>query len=106
MISAKILETLMLICFGAAWPASIYKSWRSRTAKGKSISFLFILLVGYVIGIGKVILTDGIGGFLLIPYAINLCMVSCDIGLYFRNRQLDHAETGRDSRFNALISSH
>ena len=85
----KILETTMLVCFGAAWPLSIIKSWRARTAKGKSIGFLIVILTGYVAGIAKVILTDGLGGFLLIPYAINFFMVFCDTCLYFRNYRLD-----------------
>ena len=85
----KILETIMLICFGAAWPFSIIKSWKARTAKGKSIGFLLVILVGYVAGISKVILSDGLGGFLLIPYSINFIMVSCDVCLYFRNLKLE-----------------
>ena len=92
MLSANILETLMLVCFGAAWPASIYKSWKCKTAKGKSLSFLFIVLLGYTIGIVKVIVTDGVGGFLLIPYVINELMVLCDVVLYFRNRRIDHTQ--------------
>ena len=35
-----ILETVMLLCFAAAWPASIHKSWVSKTRKGKSLSFM------------------------------------------------------------------
>lgn len=93
--TAKILETVMLICFGAAWPLSIMKSWHSRTAKGKSISFLFIVLIGYVAGIAKVLLIDGWGGFLLIPYGINFTMVSIDASLYFRNKKLDIAEEAK-----------
>ena len=85
----KILETLMLICFGAAWPLSIAKSWKARTAKGKSIGFLLVILMGYVAGIAKVILSDGWRGFLLIPYSINFLMVACDMCLYFRNSKLD-----------------
>ena len=86
------LETLMLICFGAAWPLSIVKSWKSRTAKGKSLSFLIIILVGYCAGMVKVALTDGWGGFLMIPYGINFFMVSIDAALYSHNRKLDAAE--------------
>ena len=86
---AAVLETVMLICFGAAWPLSIVKSWQSRTAKGKSISFLFIILVGYLAGMAKVVLLEGWGAFLLIPYGINFCMVSIDAALYFRNRKID-----------------
>ena len=86
----KILETVMLICFGAAWPFSIAKSWRAGTAKGKSIGFLLVILAGYIAGIVKVILSDGLGGFLLIPYSINFLMVACDACLYFRNLRLDN----------------
>ena len=71
-----LLETLMLICFGAAWPLSILKSWRARTARGKSLEFLTVILLGYTAGIAKVYLVDGFQGFLLIPYAINFMPLS------------------------------
>ena len=89
----KVLETIMLICFGAAWPFSIVKSWKARTAQGKSLGFLFVILVGYIAGIAKVILSDGFGGFLLIPYSINFAMVVYDICLYFRNFRLDNSKS-------------
>ena len=85
----KFLETVMLVCFGAAWPFSLIKSWKSRTAKGKSIGFLLIVLVGYVAGILKVLIVDGITGFLLIPYSINFLMVFTEACLYFRNKKFD-----------------
>ncbi|MDR1508380.1 MAG: hypothetical protein LBS53_01935 [Synergistaceae bacterium] len=86
---AKILETVMLLCFGAAWPASIIKSWRSRTAKGKSIFFLLIVLAGYCAGVTKVLVSEGIGGFLLLPYGLNTLMVTADTVIYFRNVSID-----------------
>ena len=86
---AKILETTMLICFGAAWPLAIYKSWKTRTAKGKSICFLVVILVGYMAGIGKVVLLEGKSSFLMVPYMLNFFMVSIEILLYFRNSFLD-----------------
>ena len=86
---ASALETIMLICFGAAWPFSIAKSWRSCTAKGKSLFFLVVILIGYTAGILKVLVQDGITGFLLIPYSINFIMVMIDTMLYFHNRKLD-----------------
>lgn len=53
---AKIFEMLMIISFGLAWPTSVIKSIKARTAKGKSLLFLFIILLGYVFGItGKYI---------------------------------------------------
>ena len=86
---AKILETVMLLCFGAAWPASIIKSWRSRTTKGKSLFFLLIVLTGYVAGISKVLITEGRGGFLLLPYGLNFIMVFTDTLIYMRNAAID-----------------
>lgn len=84
-----LLETLMLICFGAAWPLSILKSWRARTARGKSLGFLTVILLGYTAGIAKVYLVDGFQGFLLIPYTINFILVGTETALYFRNTRLD-----------------
>jgi hypothetical protein len=79
----------MLVCFGAAWPASILKSWKSGTAKGKSLSFLIIVLIGYAAGISKVLISEGFGGFLLIPYGLNSLMVVTDGAIYFRNVSRD-----------------
>ena len=38
----EIFELIMVICFGLSWPLSVYKSAKSRTAKGKS---LFLSLI-------------------------------------------------------------
>ncbi|MDR1514500.1 MAG: hypothetical protein LBS45_02295 [Synergistaceae bacterium] len=86
---AKILELAMVVCFGAAWPASILKSLKSRTAKGKSIFFLVVVLVGYLSGLAKTILLEGVGGLLMFAYALNFIMVSIDTALYFRNSRFD-----------------
>ncbi|MFI4912689.1 MAG: hypothetical protein ACIAQZ_13575 [Sedimentisphaeraceae bacterium JB056] len=80
----EILETLMLICFGFAWPISIAKSIRSKTSKGKSILFLFIILTGYLCGIMKKIVCQEIG-IAIIFYSVNLIMVCLDIFLWIRN---------------------
>ncbi len=44
-------EIIMLICFGLAWPLSIYKSATSRQVGSRSLAFLIALLVGYIAGI-------------------------------------------------------
>ena len=79
---------MMLICFGAAWPSSIYKSYTSRTSRGKSIAFLIIVLAGYVAGI----LHKFFYNFdpVIYLYIINALMVLADIFLYFRNSRLDY----------------
>ncbi len=83
----SIFEIIMLICFGAAWPVSIMKSWSSKTNNGKSLVFLLIVLIGYVAGILHKIyyLRDGV----IILYLVNFAMITIDILIYFRNRGYD-----------------
>ncbi len=75
-------EALMLICFGASWPASIYKSWKIKKVTGKSPIFLWLVFIGYACGLTNKILTgtDWVTAF----YAINGSMVFIDILLYYR----------------------
>lgn len=81
----SVFEIIMLVCFGAAWPLSIYKSYTSGQNSGKSVVFLFIILAGYISGvIHKVIYSYDIVVFL---YILNGIMVSVDIALFFRNRK-------------------
>ena len=47
----SVFEVGMLLCFGASWPFNIVKSYRSRTAGGKSIGFELLIMVGYLCGI-------------------------------------------------------
>ena len=84
----EMFETLMLICFGLSWPMSVVKSYRSRTAQGKSIFFQIAIIIGYVCGIMSK-LTAGNINYVLALYLLNLLMVSVDLTLYFRNRRLD-----------------
>ena len=87
----SIFEALMLICFGFAWPASISKSIRSRSNKGKSFFFIAIVWIGYVSGIlHKVIYAYDRVIFL---YILNLLMVSVDIFFYFRNSRLEAVDS-------------
>lgn len=81
-------EIIMLVCFGAAWPLSVYKSWTSRTSRGKSLMFLVVIITGYLAGIGKCYL-GGTHPWVRIMYFVNIFMVSCDVVLYFRNAALD-----------------
>ncbi len=80
----SVFEIIMLVCFGAAWPVSIYKSLRTREVAGKSLPFLVIILVGYAAGIlHKIVYHYDLVIFL---YALNALMVSADIAIYLRNR--------------------
>ena len=82
-----IFEAIMIICFGAAWPFSIMRSYKSRTNKGKSLFFLCIVEVGYACGVvHKMYWThDSVLWF----YVLNLVMVTIDLFLYARNHKLD-----------------
>ncbi len=84
----NILEAVMLVCFAAAWPASIHKSWASRTRKGKSLAFMLIILAGYAAGIAKEIVSHA-AIYMLIPYTLNTTLVLCDLALYYRNYRID-----------------
>ena len=88
---SNVFETVMLLCFAAAWPASIYKSWVSRTRKGKSLAFMLIVLVGYMAGITKVLVSHT-AIYMLIPYTVNTTLVACDIVLYYRVGDTFYAE--------------
>ncbi len=83
---------IMMICFGAAWPSSIYKSYVSRTSKGKSLFFLFIVFAGYLSGILHKILYSL--DWVILFYMINLTMILVDMTLYVRNSALDRRREG------------
>lgn len=80
-------EAGMLLCFGAAWPTAIVKSLKSKSTQGKSLGFLYIVLMGYISGIiHKVLYSPDI---VIVFYVINFIMVSCDTVLYYKNRRLE-----------------
>ena len=92
---SEILEIAMILCFGASWPFNVYKSYRARTAKGKSPLFLILIITGYVAGIAAKLTNAaymaeiGDKWYVLFFYVLNLVMVSVDLALYFRNKRLD-----------------
>ena len=85
---AEILEVIMVLSFGAAWPVSIAKSLKSKTAKGQSPFFLGIIIFGYLSGIVSKVLSGNIN-YVLFFYFLNLIMVSTNLFLYYRNLKLD-----------------
>ncbi len=84
---AEITEAIMLICFGVSWPISAYKSYKSRQTGGKSLLFLILIDLGYVVGLlGKIFFRPD---YVIIVYCINLFFVTLDLCFYFRNRRLE-----------------
>lgn len=85
---SQIFEAAMIVCFGLSWPISVIKSWNSRTAKGKSIYFELLVLIGYLCGIAGKLITRNIT-YVLIFYIMNVLMIVVDMSLYFRNIRYD-----------------
>ncbi len=88
MIKAEIFEAIMLICFGLAWPVSIYKTWIARRNDGKSVYFLYVILIGYISGIIFQHLSNPKASLVMGLFILNTCMVTIDIILYYRNERL------------------
>lgn len=88
----QLCEIGMLIAFGASWPFNIAKSWRSRTAKGKSVLFELIVIAGYLVGLtGKFIVwhRTGVWAYSIWFYLVDIVFVVIDVCLYVRNTALD-----------------
>ncbi len=86
----ELFEAGMVICFGLSWPVSVMKSYRSRTAKGKSVLFVYFILLGYTLAIAGKLITHNIN-YVFFFYILNWIMVFIDTILYYRNRRLDQA---------------
>lgn len=95
---SEILEIIMIVSFGASWPMNVIKSYKARTAKGKSLAFLLLIFFGYIAGITSKFMNEAYMSsfsekwYVLFFYFLNLFMVGADLILYFRNRQLDKRE--------------
>jgi len=86
---SELFEIIMMISFGMSWPFNVVKSYKARTTKGKSLTFLVLIIVGYLCGIfGKIINPNGFHWYVMFFYVLNLLMVSTDLILYFRNLRL------------------
>lgn len=95
---AEIFEVVMIVSFGVSWPMNVMKSYKSRTAKGKSLAFLLLIFFGYIAGIISKIINESYMAqidtkwYVLFFYFLNLLMVGMDLLLYFRNVRIDKSE--------------
>ncbi len=88
---AKILETVMLVCFGISWPINLIKNVKARSAKGMSLMFIVMIIIGYIAGITAKIVGNQIN-YVLIAYVVNLLMVSANLVVYFINKKIDEGK--------------
>lgn len=92
---SEFLEIVMIVSFGFSWPLSVIKSYKARSAKGKSLAFLLILIFGYMAGISSKLLNPVYMAefsekwYVLFFYLLNLIMISTDLVIYFRNKKID-----------------
>ncbi|MBP3391893.1 MAG: hypothetical protein J6L76_03795 [Clostridia bacterium] len=92
----ELLEMVMLICFGISWPMNVVKSYKARSTQGKSLTFLLMIIIGYIAGIISKLMNPAFMSaisdkwFVLFIYFLNLFMVLLDFILYFRNAHLMH----------------
>ncbi len=92
---SELLEIVMILSFGASWPFNVVRSFKARTAKGKSPTFMLLIIFGYIAGIASKFLNEAYMAaftekwYVLFFYFLNLIMVAVDFSLYLRNRRLD-----------------
>ena len=92
---SEILEIIMIVSFGCSWPMNVMKSFKAKTTKGKSLSFLCLIFFGYIAGIASKLMNEnymneiGEKWYVLFFYVLNLVMVGLDLVIYARNYRLD-----------------
>lgn len=95
---SEILEIVMLVAFGVSWPISLIKNIKSRSTKGVSILFYFLILVGYIAGIISKFTNEAYMAsintkwYVLIFYFFNFTVVGLNIIVYFRNKAIEAKE--------------
>lgn len=82
----SVLEAGMMVCFGASWPFQVWKTYKTKEVKGKSIQFLWLVEIGYVLGMLHHILyaPDNV----IYLYLLNFILVGTDMILYYKYKKL------------------
>ena len=89
---SQICEIAMLCLFGCSWPFNIAKALRVKTAKGKSIWFEVLVLIGYIVGLAGKLYTyakTGVLAYSVWFYLADLLMVAADMIIYCVNTRRD-----------------
>lgn len=75
----NIFMALMLIAFGASWPAQIIKTIRVKNPVGKSFVFQGLVISGYICGVIGTILKEQGLHWLVWIYLLDIALVSTDL---------------------------
>ena len=81
----SIFEIGMLVCFGVSWPFSVYKTWKAKSCKGKSMVFLWLVFIGYLSGVTHKIVFNM--DLVILLYILNALLVFWDLCLCYRYRK-------------------
>lgn len=80
-----IFEAIMMVCFGASWPVSIWKTVKVKNPIGKSVIFLWLVEIGYISGIiYKLAHPD----WVIALYCLNAAMVGTDLFLVMKYNRM------------------
>lgn len=98
---ANICEALMVCAFGISWPINAYKSFKSKSAEGKSLLFSVIILVGYFFGITGKIMTGQIN-YVFVFYLLNVMFVCLDLTISLNNKYNFNKQQNDKLHYNKL----
>lgn len=90
-----IFEAAMLVCFAASWPFNLRRAYLARTNVGTSITFMSIVLIGYLFGVANKLVNDDIN-YVLAFYILDIALVSAGVLIYIRNRKFDSLSRNND----------
>jgi len=91
--SGKVFEAVMMVCFGISWPLSIWKTFKVKNPTGKSVAFLWMIIIGYVAGMVSKVVSGDIS-WVIGLYALNAAMVATDLFLVYFYRARNAAARG------------
>jgi hypothetical protein len=91
----QLLEGTTIACFGVSWPFAILRTWKAKRVEGKSLLFLVLVFIGYLIGVASKFAKASAGEkleWIVVFYAINAVLVGTDMCLYFHYRAKNAVE--------------
>ena len=87
-------EAAMLICFAISWPFNLRRAYKARTNIGTSISFMAIILAGYMFGVLEHLINGDVT-YVLLFYLLDISLVTTGVLIYVRNGKIDRAASSK-----------
>lgn len=78
----SLLEASMMASFGLSWPIAAYKTYKCKCVHGKSLTFSYLILFGYICGILNKLLHNN--DYVIWIYYANAAFLLLDMFLYYR----------------------